>query len=461
MAADAVPEKPFPSPTYPIWDDALMHRYPPEEAGYAYFPPASSFTADIGTAALIEALSRRDDALPLAIDVNIPFCRSACLYCHCRPVILEEPRLAIPYLEHLDGEMGLFAGHLGTTRQIEQLYWHGGTPTFLSLDQMSRLVDQLDAHFGLSSATHRDYAIEIDPRAADVFTLRHLQALGFNRLSLGVQDLDRQVLRAVNRIQPRRLTEILIDEAMRLGFRSLNIDLIYGLPLQTRESFGATLEQIIDLAPARLTLHGYEHRPEHFGIQRQLNAAQLPDGEEKLAIRRLSHELLGAAGYCHIAMGLYARPDDDLVRAQREGRLYMGPRGFTSQPPGDLIGLGVSSISRIGNCHVQNALEIPRWEKRISNGQLASVRGLCLDQDERIRQYVIQRLTCDMALDAADIGARFDIDGLRYLERLQAHLTPTIPDDFFLFDGKNLKVTSPGRLAIAYLLAELEKFFPT
>ncbi|WP_331280499.1 oxygen-independent coproporphyrinogen III oxidase [Halomonas sp. BC04] len=304
------------------WDEDLLRRYDIHGQHYASFPTPASFQEKVGEVDYQRALANSNDSgRPLSLYVHLPFCRKACYYCTRNRVVTKATRLTEPYLSRLDREMVLVRSHLDTRREVSQLHWGGGTPTFFSLDQMSDLIDRLDARFGLSSSRERDYAIDIDPREADVFTLRHLQALGFNRLSLGVQDLDPKVQRAINRVQPRILTEALLDEADRLGFRSLNLDLIYGLPFQTRDSFATTLEQVIAMAPARLTLLYYGPMSQQLAPQQRIRREDLPGPEETLAILRTSMTLLTDAGYVHIGMGRFARPNNSLVMAQRRGTL--------------------------------------------------------------------------------------------------------------------------------------------
>ena len=341
------------------WDDALIRRYDTSGPRYTSYPTALSFHDQFTADDMTQALERSNASQkPLSLYVHVPFCRKICFYCACNKIATKNTALAEPYLSRLDREMVLTSRHLDTKRPVQQLHWGGGTPTFLTLAQMSDLIDRLDARFGLSSAPDRDYAIEIDPREADVFTLRHLQSLGFNRLSLGVQDLNPQVQAAINRVQPRVLTETLMDEAHRLGFRSLNLDLIYGLPFQTEQSFADTLSQVIELGPARLSVFNYAHMPTRFAPQRRINEADLPSADEKLAILRTTIEMLTQAGYVHIGMDHFARPEDSLAQAQRYGTLQRNFQGYSSHSQCDLIGLGVSAISRVDDVYAQNPTQL-------------------------------------------------------------------------------------------------------
>ncbi|PKG48685.1 MULTISPECIES: oxygen-independent coproporphyrinogen III oxidase [unclassified Halomonas] len=449
------------APEQKKWDEALLRRYDTSGPRYTSYPTALSFHDQFTPSDLTQALERSNASQrPLSLYVHIPFCRKICFYCACNKIATKNTALAEPYLSRLDREMVLTARHLDTTRPVKQLHWGGGTPTFLNLNQMGDLIDRLDARFGLSSASDRDYAIEIDPREADVFTLRHLQSLGFNRISLGVQDLSPLVQKAINRIQPRVLTETLMDEAHRLGFRSLNLDLIYGLPFQTEKSFADTLRQVIELNPARLSVFNYAHMPERFAPQRRINIDDLPGSEEKLAILRTTIEMLTAAGYVHIGMDHFARPDDSLAIAQREGSLQRNFQGYSSHAQCDLIGLGVSAISRVDDVYAQNPSDLARYEAALDQGQLATVRGLRLSDDDLIRRDVIERLMCDMRIDLAAIGQRWNIDAPRYFAQALEHLQGAERDGLLTRSGDQLSATPMGRLLIRHLAMAFDAHLP-
>ncbi|GHC24934.1 oxygen-independent coproporphyrinogen III oxidase [Kushneria pakistanensis] len=433
-------------------DAALLQRYDGAGPRYTSYPPATAFTDHFGPDQLTQALSRSNaPGRALSLYVHIPFCRRICFYCGCNRIATRQTAMAEPYLERLTREMALMRRHLDGDRMVEQLHWGGGTPTFLNLDQMSRLIDTLGAHFTLSDRPDRDFAIEIDPREANVYTLRHLQSLGFNRLSLGVQDLNLRVQKAINRVQPRELSENLIDEARRLGFRSLNLDLIYGLPHQSVASFADTLDQIIDMAPARLSIFNYAHLPERFLPQRRINSADLPDTATRLAIQCMTVTKLTQAGYVHIGMDHFARPDDSLAVAQREGQLQRNFQGYTTHAHCDLIGLGVSAISQVDDTYAQNAAQLEAWQGAIDSGQLATCRGVRLSADDRLRRHVIHRLMCDMRLDIDAIEATFGINVSYYFENVFEKLATFRRDGLIEYDKHSLMVTPMGRLLIRQL----------
>ncbi|MDI5893043.1 oxygen-independent coproporphyrinogen III oxidase [Halomonas rhizosphaerae] len=456
MSARAVVDD-RPSGTALIRDAGLLRRHAAGGPRYTSYPTADSFTTDVSDEDLTAALARSNaGGQGLSLYVHVPFCRQSCHHCACTRVTAENTRRAEPYLSRLDREMVLTSRHLDGAREIMQLHWGGGTPTFLTLDQMSDLIDRLDARFGLSGSRQRDYSIKVDPREADVFTLRHLQALGFNRLSLSVLDLDPRVQRAINRHQPRVLTEQLIDEAHRLGFRSLGLELIHGLPRQTRESFAETLEQVIAMAPARLSLFHYDHRPERFTAQRRIQAEELPPRGEQLAIIDTALARLADAGYVHIGMELFARPEDPLAAAQARGLLSRNLNGYSALAPCDHLGLGVGAQSRLGGIATRNPMALDDYEARLDAGQLPVERGRRLTDDDRLRARAIERLMCDMRLDLAALGQEFGLDAGAHLSDALARLASAERDGLVKRRGQRLEVTPTGRLLVHRLAAAFD-----
>lgn len=448
-------------PSTQAWDPALLKRYDISGPRYTSYPTAPSFHQEFSAEDFEAALARSNATpRPLSLYVHVPFCRRICFYCACNKIATKNTQLAEPYLSRLDREMVLTSRQLDTSREVSQLHWGGGTPTFLTLGQMGDLFDRLDARFGLSNSPDRDYSIEIDPREANVLTLRHLQALGFNRLSLGVQDLDPKVQQAINRVQPRVLTESLIDEARRLGFRSLNLDLIYGLPHQTPSSFAATLAQIIDMAPPRLSVFNYAHLPSRFAPQRRIREADLPDSDAKLAMLQTSIEMLEEAGYVHIGMDHFALPDDSLASAQRLGTMTRNFQGYSTHGNSDLVGLGVSAISRVDDCYAQNPTTLADYEAALDAGRLATVKGIRLSLDDQLRRRAIERLMCDMALDLEALGHEFDLDATLWLDDALSRLAPSIEDGLIERHGSRLIVTARGRLLIRHLAMAFDARLP-
>lgn len=420
--------------------------------GSHYLTSPDRLTSGDGPAALTRALTEHPAGAPLAIHVHLPFCRQACRFCASLRVPSRDNRQAEPYLTRLDREMVLISRLLNAHPPVQRLHWGGGAPAFLSLNQMGDLFDRLDARFGLSNARERDFSIEIDPREANVFTLRHLQALGFNRLSLGVQELDPRVQKAINRIQPRVLTESLVDEAERLGFHSLNLDLIVGLPLQTPEGFGETLDQVIAMAPARITLRRYAHLPRRYRPQRGIYKKDLPDAAAQLAIMGEARERLDAAGYISIGLGQFSRPDDSLALALWEGRLSRDLQGYTQSPPNDQLGLGVAAISRVGDTITRNAMNLNDYEAALDASQLPAAAGHRLNAVERMRRDAIEALACRHELDPSVLTEVHGFDATVALATPLKRLVTLCASGLLERHGECLKVTPDGVWALDELL---------
>lgn len=456
MTARAVADV-IPRGTALIQDAGVLRRHGAGGPHYASYPTANDLTMDVSERDLTAALQRSNaSGRNLSLFVHVPFCRHRCHHCARTRVTTETTRRAEPYLSRLDREMVLASRHLERAREVSQLHWGGGTPTFLTLDQMSDLFDRLDARFGLSNSRDRDYSIKVDPRDADVFTLRHLQALGFNRLSLSVLDLDPRVQRAINRYQPRVLTEQLIDEAHRLGFRSLGLELMHGLPGQTQESLAETLEQVIAMAPARLSLSPYTHRPERFVSQRGIRTDELPSATEQAGMLETALSMLSSAGYVHIGMEAFARRDDSLAKAQARGQLSRGLNGYSALAPCDELGLGVGALSRLDGIATRNPTSLGDYERRLDAGHLPVERGLRLTDDDRLRACAIERLMCDMSLDLGALGQEFKLDAGAHLHDALARLVPAEQDGLVRRVDQRLEVTPLGRLLVHRLAAAFD-----
>ncbi len=374
------------------FDPELIQRYDASGPRYTSYPTAVQFTEAFDATRyreLAQASNVGPQAAPLSLYFHIPFCDTVCFYCACNKVITKNRKRAVPYLEQLFSEIALQGALFDRNRPVDQLHWGGGTPTFISHEQMRALMRVTGEHFQLRSDDSGEYSIEVDPREADAETIGVLRELGFNRLSLGVQDFDPAVQQAVNRIQSEAETWAVMNAARREGFKSVSVDLIYGLPLQTRERFSATLDKVIDAGPDRLSVFNYAHMPQLFKTQRQLDAAQLPSAEEKLAILGLTIERLTAAGYLYIGMDHFARPDDELAIAQREGTLYRNFQGYSTHADCDLVAMGATSISKVGNSYSQNLKSLEDYAACIERGELAVFRGVELDADDLLRREVI------------------------------------------------------------------------
>lgn len=431
------------------WNPELVDRYNLAGPRYTSYPTApqfhDAFGSDEFTQALIESNASQ---APLSLYFHIPFCAKVCFYCGCNKIATKDTGRCEPYLEKVYREMDLVAANVDTQRQVNQLHWGGGTPTFLSSEQMRALMQETRRRFNLRDDDLGDYSIEIDPREIQPDTLPLLRELGFNRMSFGLQDLNLKVQEAVNRVQPRAMTENALIQARELGFRSLNLDLIYGLPHQTPETFAATLEEVIEMNPDRLSVFNYAHLPERFKPQRRINAEDLPSPEDKLAILEQTINRLIQAGYVYIGMDHFAKPDDALAIAQREGRLHRNFQGYTTHSDCDLIAMGASSISQVGPTYAQNHHDTEGYEAAISDGRFSTLRGLRLNQDDMIRRAAINQLICHFTLDGDAFGQLHGIHFAEYfaaeLQQLQQHQR----DGLLQMTGNQLTVTPAGRLLV-------------
>ncbi|WP_095128838.1 oxygen-independent coproporphyrinogen III oxidase [Pseudomonas sp. Irchel s3h14] len=431
------------------WDTDLIRRYDLAGPRYTSYPTAAQFDGQVGTFDLFHALRDSRKALrPLSLYVHVPFCANICYYCACNKVITKDRGRAQPYLQRLEQEIQLIACHLDPAQKVEQLHFGGGTPTFLSHDELRQLMAQLRKNFNLLDDDSGDYGIEIDPREADWSTMGLLRELGFNRVSIGLQDLDPAVQRAVNRLQSLEETRAVIDAARTLQFRSINIDLIYGLPRQTPENFARTVDEVINLQPDRLSVFNYAHLPERFMPQRRINSDELPTPAQKLEILQGTIEQLTQAGYRYIGMDHFALPDDELAIAQEESTLQRNFQGYTTHGHCDLIGLGVSAISQIGDLYCQNSSDLNQYQNTLASAQLATSRGLLCNADDRLRRAVIQQLICNFSLEFAEIEHAFNIDFQGYFGELWPQLQGMAEDGLIELDNERITVLPAGRLLV-------------
>ncbi|MCS6809737.1 MAG: oxygen-independent coproporphyrinogen III oxidase [Tepidimonas sp.] len=401
-----------------VIDEALLRRFDIPGPRYTSYPTADRFVEAFGEQDYVQALQQRRAgslALPLSVYVHIPFCASLCYYCACNKIIPRHHERAAAYLRYLDHELELQTRHLGRGHRVSQLHLGGGTPTFLSDDELTDLMGLLKRHFELVPGG--EFSIEVDPRTVTPTRLAHLQQLGFNRLSLGVQDFDPTVQRAVHRIQPAEQVFALVAAARALGFESINVDLIYGLPQQTPESLHRTLEQVAQLRPDRIALYAYAHLPARFKPQRRIVAAELPSAADKLAMLALALDQLSAAGYDYIGMDHFALPDDALAVAKRQGRLHRNFQGYSTQPDCDLIALGVSAIGRVGATYSQNAKTLDDYYDALNQGRLPIQRGLVLSRDDLLRRSVIMAIMCQGLVDYESIELSHLVDFRHYFAR--------------------------------------------
>ncbi len=428
------------------FDPDLLRKYDVRGPRYTSYPTAPQFSPELGEAeyrALAEAAGRSGE--PLSLYVHIPFCRTICFYCGCNKVITANYRRAEAYLDRLEREMAL-QGALFGGREVTQLHFGGGTPTYLEAQDMRRVMADLRRHFNLSTSEAREFSIEIDPRTVTPEKIALLAELGFNRMSLGVQDFDPRVQKAVNRIQSVEQTAQVLAAGRAAGFRSTNIDLIYGLPLQTLESFGRTLDTILELRPERLAVYSYAHLPHMFKTQRQIRAEDLPDAETKLQLLGLTIERLTAAGYVYIGMDHFALPDDELAVAQRDGSLHRNFQGYSTQAELDLVALGVSGIGLIGDAYAQNTRILDQYNELIDAGRLAVVRGTRLSADDLLRRELIQGIMCQGQIDIPALERKHGIRFAEYFAKELPKLDPLAEDGLLTLSPDAIAVTARGRL---------------
>jgi oxygen-independent coproporphyrinogen-3 oxidase len=398
----------------------LIAKYSVNGPRYTSYPTALQFREDFDPADYLHAAADPGASeTNLSLYFHIPFCDTVCFYCGCNKVITKNRKRARPYLERVKRELALQATCFDTTRPVTQLHWGGGTPTFLSHDEMAELMAATRAHFTLQSDAQGEYSVEVDPREASAQTIVHLRTLGFNRLSLGVQDFDPLVQQAINRIQPLELTESVMRAARTSGFHSISVDLIYGLPHQSVASFGRTLDQMLELAPDRLSVFGYAHMPQLFKMQRQMDPATLPSPDERFALLRLVVEKLTGAGYVYIGMDHFALPTDELALAQSRRTLHRNFQGYSTRAECDLIGFGASAIGKVGDVYAQNAKTLTSYEAAIGQGHLAIERGLRLSADDRLRRDIITQLMCNMTLRFDEFEAAY---GIRFVNAFAPEL---------------------------------------
>ena len=435
------------SQTAPI-DAGLLRRHDRPGPRYTSYPTAPQFAADFGDAALREAIAASNgDPIPrrLSLYVHVPYCMSPCFYCGCNRIITRDKTRSTPYIARLKREIALMASLFDHDREVIQLHFGGGTPNFFSPVELREVVDEMRRHFRFSDAPDRDISIELDPRFVSPDDIAALAEIGFNRASLGVQDFDPDVQAAVNRVQSVEETRAVVDACRERGFHSVNIDLIYGLPRQTVAGFNQTLDTVIGIRPDRLAVYSYAHLPELFKPQRQLNAYDLPSAETKIALLQLAITRLVDAGYVYIGMDHFALPDDELALAQARGGLHRNFMGYTTHADSDLIGLGVSSISHIGETFSQNPRTLPEWELAIDEGQLPVWRGLRMTDDDVLRGEVIQQLMCQGRIDKSRFERRFDIDFDDYFRDALDSLQPLAGEGLVVLPSGAIQVTSQGR----------------
>ncbi len=431
------------------FDADLVRSYDRPGPRYTSYPTAVQFHDGFREPEYRAAAAATNGATPpapLSLYVHVPFCASPCFYCGCTKVITRSREQAENYLTRLYREIELQAELFDGERTVDQLHFGGGTPTFLNPWQLEDLLKKLSWHFRLREDASREFSIEIDPRTCEPDTIDLLARAGINRMSLGIQDFDPEVQAAVNRIQSQEETFALMDRARAAGFKSVSVDLIYGLPKQNREKFSRTLEQVIGARPDRLAVYSYAHLPHMFKPQKRIHAEDLPSGAEKLALLGLTIETLTAAGYVYIGMDHFALPNDELAVALREGSLHRNFQGYSTHADCDLVALGVSSIGRLADTYSQNYKTLHDYYQAIDSGHLAVHRGLALNDDDRLRRAVIQSIMCRAHIDFATVDREWGIRFEEYFARELAALQPLAADGLLQMGPRRFELTPIGRL---------------
>jgi len=437
--------------TTPVFDADLIRKLNQLGPRYTSYPTADRFTESFQISdyeMTVENLRKQPRHLPLSLYIHIPFCASICYYCGCNKVITKDRSKSEIYLDYLKKEIAMQSALYTGMKKVEQLHFGGGTPTYINDEQMSELLDTLHQHFEFASDEVGEYSIEIDPRTVTPERIRTLRKQGFNRVSLGIQDFNPEVQKAVNRIQPEAETLSVMQAARDAGFRSISVDLIYGLPKQTVETISQTLDQVISANPDRIAIYNYAHLPHIFKPQRRIEVSELPDPESKLQMLYLCIQKLTKAGYVYIGMDHFAKPTDDLCLAQQQGRLQRNFQGYSTHAQTEMVSCGVSAISAVGNCYTQNEKTLEEYYARLDRNALPIARGYFLSEDDMMRRDLIGQLMCHFELDYRILNTEYGIDFKTYFAKELKQLESMVEFGLLSLHPDVLKVSLKGRLLI-------------
>jgi len=441
------------------FDTELIVRHGGRGPRYTSYPTALQFSEELTADDYREnAIASNASGVPLSLYVHIPFCHTLCYYCGCNKIITRNKARVDRYIEMLYREIEMQSELFDKSRKIEQLHFGGGTPTYLNEEQLDALMAKLRSAFNFDESDNREFSIEVDPRTVDEHSIRHLADLGFNRLSLGIQDFDPIVQKAVNRSQTTDDVLNLVLTARESGFESISFDLIYGLPHQTVDSFDMTLDLVIGMRPDRLAVYNYAHLPQRFKGQRMIDDADIPLPEVKLDILHRTIDSLCGAGYEYIGMDHFALPDDELVVARANGTLQRNFQGYSTHRECDLVALGVSAIGSIGNVFAQSAVSTMEYEALIENGQLPIRKGIAVDDDDLLRADVIQALMCYDKLSFAEFGEKHRIDFASYFAAEIECLQPLADDGLIELDSSGVNITQKGRLLLRSIAMVFDRY---
>lgn len=444
-----------------VFNKELIRRYDTFGPRYTSYPTAVQFTADYDDEDYRRWVKdSNEDPIPspLSLYLHIPFCDTICYYCGCSKVITKDKTKAAPYIKLLKQEIKLQGALFAQDRKVTQIHWGGGTPTFLSDEEIKEIIDCIRENFNVVDDSEGEFGIEVDPRTVDQQRLKSLSEMGFNRISFGVQDFDPAVQEAVNRVQSTDEIKQHIDDARNFGFKSINIDLMYGLPKQTVQSFTETLDTTIKLNPDRLAVYNYAHLPEMFKPQRRINEDELPSAEEKLNILQLCIDKLQDAGYVYIGMDHFAKKTDDLVAAQREGSLQRNFQGYSTHADCDMIAMGITAISQVGDNYGQNVRTIEEYESYLKQNRIPVFRGIELEADDVLRREVINQLMCNNSLDIEQLERRWRIDFKSYFKSSLEGLQQMADDGLLKISNTKLTITATGRLLARSICMQFDRY---
>jgi oxygen-independent coproporphyrinogen-3 oxidase len=443
-----------------LQDSALVAKYAGSGPRYTSYPTAPQFRDDFDVASYLEAVRRRDKG-PLSLYVHIPFCQDICYYCACNKIVTRKPGTSRRYLEYLSREIAMQAELHGNQRPVRQMHWGGGSPTYLDNAEITELMHDLATRFKLLDSGLREYSIELDPRTTAPGALALMKGLGFNRVSLGIQDFDPLVQKAINRVQPLSMIRKMVDQIRHFDFRSMSFDLIYGLPHQDRYTMETTLEKVIALRPDRIACFNYAHLPDRFTSQRAIDRLTLPDAAQKLALQAQIAATLQDAGYHHIGLDHYVLPEDDLALAQSRGTLQRNFQGYSVQLADDLVGMGVSSISQVGDFYVQNARQLEHYYESLDRGELPIHRGYQTSAEDRLRRQVIMALICNLHLEIDQCEIPGDGDFWQHFAREAEALREMERDGLLELDKGVIRISEKGRPFLRNICMVFDQYLST
>ena len=444
-----------------VFDLDLINRYDKTGPRYTSYPTAVQFTENYGARDYCNwAKESNNDPLPapLSLYLHVPFCNTICYYCACNKIVTKDYNKAEAYVQLLKKEIALQAELFDSDRPVLQMHWGGGTPSYLKNEHVKELLDTINQHFSLAGDDEGEFAIEVDPRTVDAGRIQVLRDLGFNRISFGVQDFNPEVQDAINRLNSKQQIISVIDAARDAGFHSINIDLMYGLPKQTLETFAETIEATIEVSPDRIAVYNYAHLPEMFKPQRRINEDELPSPQDKLDMLQQTIDMLQDAGYVYIGMDHFAKKDDEMVKAQQNGSLYRNFQGYSTNADCDVIAMGITAIGRIGDNYSQNTRELDQYEALLAKDTIPVFRGLELEPDDLLRKEIINQIMCYFRLDIAKLETKWGVGFNEYFEHEFEHLREMEKDGLIKIAEDAIEVLPAGRLLARSVCMEFDRY---